>query len=99
MSMKYRRNTMVQAMKRLTFILLFLFALSTLVEVCHHHDDGDEHDDCPICIAALHHSAAGFSFFSLAGLSLSNIIQETPFVSSRYTPIHVVFLPGRAPPI
>ena len=90
---------MVQAMKRITFILLFLFALATLVEVSHHHDDGDDHDDCPICIAAYHHAAAGCSFFSLAGLPQSNSIAETPFVLSRYTPIHVVFLPGRAPPV
>jgi hypothetical protein len=85
-------------MKRLTLIFLFLFALSTLVEVCHHHDDGENHDDCPICIAAYHHSAANFGVFSLAGLPQSNSIEETPFVSSRYNPIHVVFLPGRAPP-
>ena len=98
MPKSYQENTMAQAMKGLTLIFLFLFAVSALVEVCHHHDDGADYDDCPICIAAHHHSAASFSCFSLEGLPQSNIIEEVPFVASAYTPIRIIFLPGRAPP-
>ena len=45
---------MGEAMKSLTFILFFLFTLSTLVEVRQKHDDGDDFHDCPVCIPWTH---------------------------------------------
>jgi hypothetical protein len=44
-------------MRFVALILTFLLFTATVVESYHHHDDGLDHDDCPICVAALHHSA------------------------------------------
>lgn len=44
-------------MRLVALILSLLLFSATLVESFHHHDDGQDHDDCPICAAALHHSA------------------------------------------
>jgi len=44
-------------MRLVALILSLLLFTATLVESFHHHDDGQDHDDCPICVAALHHSA------------------------------------------
>ena len=44
-------------MRIVALILSLLLFSATLVESFHHHDDGQDHDDCPICVAALHHCA------------------------------------------
>ena len=44
-------------MRLVALILSLLLFSATLVESLHHHDDGQDHADCPICVAALHHSA------------------------------------------
>lgn len=44
--------------RRFASLLLVCFSLSILVVAFHHHDDGCDHDDCPICVAVLHHSPA-----------------------------------------
>ncbi len=45
-------------LKRLSLFCICLMLFTTLVVAFHHHDDGCEHDDCPIChtIVNLHHS-------------------------------------------
>ena len=48
-------------LKRLSLFSVFLLLLSTLVTAFHHHDDGADHDDCPVCSASLHHSPADFA--------------------------------------
>jgi hypothetical protein len=41
-------------MKRRLALLLFLwFSLSILGISFHHHEDGDSHDDCPLCVYAV----------------------------------------------
>ena len=45
-------------MRLASLILALLLFSATLVESFHHHPDGVDHDDCPVCVAALHHSAA-----------------------------------------
>ncbi len=44
-------------MRFVALILSILLFSATLVEGFHHHDDGRDHDDCPVCVASLHHSA------------------------------------------
>jgi hypothetical protein len=44
-------------MRLVALILSLLLFSATLVESLHHHDDGQDHADCSICVAALHHSA------------------------------------------
>ena len=44
-------------MRLVSLLLAWLLFSATLAESCRHHDDGVDHDDCPICLAALHHSA------------------------------------------
>ncbi|MDR3566987.1 MAG: hypothetical protein P4L43_03060 [Syntrophobacteraceae bacterium] len=50
----------------LLFALFFLFSAVSIA--FHHHDDGCEHDDCPICAAAFVISTAvvGLGFFLYA---------------------------------
>jgi hypothetical protein len=50
-------------MLRKTLILLFALLLvsSLAAEGVHHHDDGEAHDDCSLCVAIHHKSAAALS--------------------------------------
>jgi len=47
--------------KRLSLLLIILLLLSTMVEAFHYHDDGDDHADCPICVATHHQAGTGFT--------------------------------------
>ena len=44
-------------MRFVSLILALLLFSATLVESLHHHDDGVDHPDCSVCVAALHHGA------------------------------------------
>jgi hypothetical protein len=44
-------------MRFVSLVLAVLLFSATLVESLHFHDDGADHSDCPVCVAALHHSA------------------------------------------
>jgi hypothetical protein len=46
----------------LTFMLIFILAV--FVAAYHHHEDGEDHDDYPICSAAHQHSSASLSVFN-----------------------------------
>ena len=50
--------------RRLAYIFLLLFALTTVVTAFHRHEDGCDHSNCPICMAA-HRPAAVAGIFSL----------------------------------
>jgi hypothetical protein len=52
--------------KKLAFVSLLLFLLTIGAIAFHHHGDGGNHDDCPVCVAASIVSSAGLSFFSFA---------------------------------
>ena len=83
-----------------SFICLALFFLiaSIFIIAFHHHDDGCEHDDCPICAAAHQICSVIFTYFPLAvfyvfwgmvvcqkKLLLFSISQSTP--DSRAPPV------------
>lgn len=84
-------------MGRLALIFLLLFVSATFVEAFHHHEDGAEHHDCPVCAAAHYHSAAGISIFSVKHHQPA-VRDEVPSAQLHYDPIRVAFLVSRAPP-
>jgi hypothetical protein len=86
-------------MRFVSLILALLLFSATLVESFHHHDDGVDHTGCPVCVAALHHSA-DTALPSPVLLSLPEVshtlfpefILETVTIRTFYTP------GNRAPP-
>ena len=86
-------------MRFVSLILALLLFSATLVESFHHHDDGADHHDCPICMAALHHSAdtalPSPILLSLPEVSLTifpDFILQTVSIRTCYAP------GNRAPP-
>jgi hypothetical protein len=98
MPKRYAGPVFMQRTGRLPFIFLFLFVLATVATAFHHHADGADHHDCPICVAALHHSAASISAFSF-GIQQPITVSEASYVPLRYDPIRVALRPPRAPPV
>ena len=45
--------------KRIITLLVLIFLFSTFVAVPHFHEDMQDHDDCPICVASNHQTATG----------------------------------------
>jgi hypothetical protein len=86
-------------MRFVSLILALLLFSATLVESFHHHDDGADHDDCPICVAALHHSA-DTALPSPVLLALPDITPTLfPEFILKTVTIRVFYAPGsRAPP-
>ena len=95
---KDRKNNYMCVTGRLAFIFLLLFVLAVFAEAFHHHEDGCDHNDCPVCAAAHHNSAAGIVVFSLASHQpvIKNEISSAPLC---YDPIRVDLLSSRAPPV
>lgn len=91
-------HNLMQKGGRLAFIFLLLFVLAVFAEAFHHHEDGCDHNDCPICAAAHHNSAAGIVVFS--PVSQQPIVEnEIPDARLCYDPIRVALLSSRAPPV
>jgi hypothetical protein len=69
------------------------------VESIHHHDDGQDHDDCPVCVAALHHSA-DTAFPSPVLLSVPQVSATffQPFIPKTFTTRLLLAPRDRAPP-
>jgi hypothetical protein len=84
-------------MKRLTFVFFLLFLLATLTTAFHHHEDGCEHHDCPVCAAAHVISSASVSSFSITVYQfVSNFeIQIEPLHDDN---IRFSLLTSRSPP-
>jgi hypothetical protein len=64
----------------------------------HHHDDGCDHDDCPICKASLHHQPANLAIpiqvILSAFVEIEFFTPPTPSITKTYfTPFS-----SRAPP-
>jgi hypothetical protein len=98
MPKRYKGSVFMRWTGRLASIFLLLFVLATIAMAFHHHEDGADHPDCPVCAAAHHHSAAGITVFSFE--SQQPIIgNDTPDVSVCNNPIQVALLPPRAPPV
>jgi hypothetical protein len=87
-------------LRRFSILLLLFLLLSFVGEAFHHHNDGDEHPDCAVCMAVVHHKAdTGLTYvppkiiLTLTGTINSPLISA--FVcKSVYTPSL-----GRAPPV
>jgi hypothetical protein len=86
-------------LKRLSFIFVCLLLLSFLGEAFHHHDDGDDHSDCSICMAVVHHKAdTGLTF---APPEIQRDLTETIYLSPALAGLpKTFFIPalGRSPP-
>jgi hypothetical protein len=53
---------------RFTALLVLLLLFSSFVAVPHFHEDLDDHDDCPICVATYHQSASGPAIIACDGI-------------------------------
>lgn len=93
------RDANITAMfKRLAIFLVCLLLFSFLVEAFHFHDNGDDHADCPVCVA--HHQQSD-SAYTPPPFEIQRDVAET--VYSRPVPAvvsKVFFTPAnnRAPP-
>ena len=87
----------VRTTGRLAFLFLLLFVLATLATAFHHHADGSEHHDCPVCTAGHHYSSASVTVFSVTNQQPVSR-HEIPKVALLYDAIRVSLLPCRAPP-
>jgi hypothetical protein len=98
MPKRYAAPVHMQWTRILASTFLLLFILATFVEAFHHHRDGLDHPDCPVCAAAHHTPATGISVFSFESQQPVTG-NETLHVPLRYYPILVALLPPRAPPV
>ncbi len=86
--------------RRLSTLVLLFLLLSFVGEAFHHHGDGQDHPDCSVCVAAVHHKAD-------TGLSYGPPKIQLEYVSTLLTPSIVTFICksiytpalGRAPPV
>ena len=85
--------------KRLSIYLVSIFLLASLVEVFHHHKDGAEHPECPICVAVHHQSNAGYTPPSTG--EIQTVVSEPIYVKPVLALVSkIYFAPAqnRAPP-
>jgi len=85
-------------LRRLSFICICLIFVSIVVTSFHHHDDGDDHPECSICVAIHQQSDSPYSFVRH---EIVRPILETVFVCSvpALFPTTLVISPNdRAPP-
>ncbi len=86
-------------LKRFSLVLICLLLFSFVAEAFHHHDDGEDHPDCAVCMAVVHHKAdTSLSFLPPEiRIDLTGVIPVTPhyiFISKTpFTPAN-----NRAPP-
>ena len=75
-----------------------LLLLSVLAEAFHHHDNGADHSDCPICVATHHQSDTG----NIAPvLEIQRLVIATAYVRPVVTVVTKTFnspANDRAPP-
>jgi len=87
-------------LKRLSLFFVCLLLFSFVAEAFHHHDDGEEHDDCPVCMAVVHNKAdTGFTF---APPEIQRELTETIYVSPALATLPDTFFIlelGRSPPV
>ncbi len=86
-------------LKRLSLLCICLMMFSIAVVAFHHHDDGCDHDDCPVCNASLFHQPAVLSVpLQVIQPDVVNIEFLTPpthsIVKTYSTPFN-----NRAPPV
>jgi hypothetical protein len=81
------------------FAIVFLFA--SLAMTFHHHDDGRQHDDCPLCVAAnlfssgnleIHQSFVFYpttTYLQQPEESFHQALSKFPIYSDRAPPVSV----------
>jgi len=80
------------------FLFSLLFILSFIIASFHHHDDGSQHSDCPICMAGGTYTCE--STHDNAGIVIHQNISYIPSfeeVFNDFCPIYPTFA-YRAPP-
>jgi hypothetical protein len=82
---------------RFTLVFFLLFLLATLTTAFHHHEDGCEHHDCPVCAAGHVISSASVNSFSLATHQTVSHY-EIPKEPLLYDCIRFALLTSRSPP-
>ena len=92
-----RGNNYIRKTRRWVLVFLFLFISATVATAFHHHADGSEHHDCPICVAGHRDSSVSVTVFSLTNQQPVSS-NEIPKVVLLYNSIRVALLPCRAPP-
>ena len=85
-------------LKRLSLFCICLIMFTILSVAFHHHDDGCDHEDCPVCSASLHHQpvdlAIPIQVIHLISARIEFFIPTTPDIVIAFsTPIN-----SRAPP-
>jgi hypothetical protein len=97
-SKKDTGRTRIQMTGRLAFLFLLLFVLATFATAFHHHADGSEHHDCPVCsVGHLYSSANVTSVFSITNQQPVSS-NEIPNMSLLCNAVRVALLPSRASP-
>jgi hypothetical protein len=92
-----RGNNYMRKIRRWVPIFLVLFIAATMATAFHHHADGNEHHDCPVCTAGHHYSSASVAVFSITNQQPVSS-NDIPKVSLLYNSLRVALLPCRAPP-
>lgn len=85
--------------KRFAAFLILVLLLSTFVAAPHFHEDMDDHDDCPICVASNHQSATGpaiIAFDSVPYCTETTVVAPSPFFTDN---LFSYSLRNRAPPV
>ena len=86
-------------MRFAALVLSILLFSAIVVENFHHHEDGKDHADCPICMVALRHSADT----ALPAPLQLYLPEVSPTLFPEFVPktvtIRICYAPGnRAPP-
>ena len=90
--MSYKRY--IQA----SWIILPLFILGIGIIAFHHHDDGEVHEDCPICMAVAHTNAIP-SIIAFAPPLQVHYSEALPEYISFHVSLILTSADPRAPPV
>jgi hypothetical protein len=98
--MKFRIQRLKSIMlKRLAIVSIAILLLSVVAVALHNHMDGDSHDNCPICFAGNHQSAAGLwtvAYDSVPCFTEITVVASSPvFIDNFFS----YSLRNRAPPV
>lgn len=85
-------------LKRLSLLCICLIIFSTLVVAFHHHEDGDDHDNCALCSAGLQHQSADLPI--PIHVIPGDLVKVGFFIPTTVITVKTVSVPfkGRAPP-
>ena len=88
----------LRLLRRLSLILIVVLFLATLAEGFHHHADGADHPDCPICVAGHFQAATPFVIPVFAAPKQFVVPSYLPQVSTTVYKIFYTSATSRGPP-